>query len=111
MGTLGLLSPRSFAWRSNLGPEQKEVAHFHHELLNKVKSCVTGDKINAIMHKNAQETAQLQPPHKYVPWLVIDGQHVEDYGDDLLGYICARYKGTKPAGCRGSNRANVCLNE
>ncbi|KAL0489535.1 hypothetical protein AKO1_010468 [Acrasis kona] len=81
------------------------------ELLNKVKSCVTGDKINSIMHENAQETAQLQPPHKYVPWLVIDGQHIEDYGDDLLGYVCARYKGTKPAGCRRSNRANVCLNE
>lgn len=42
----------------------------------------------------AAATNALEPPHKYVPWVVVDGQPLyEDY-DNLFRYICKAYKGT-----------------
>ncbi|KAB1202254.1 Gamma-interferon-inducible lysosomal thiol reductase [Morella rubra] len=42
----------------------------------------------------AAETNALQPPHQYVPWVVVDGEPLyEDY-ENFLSYICKAYKGT-----------------
>ncbi|KAM3373937.1 gamma-interferon-responsive lysosomal thiol protein [Capsicum galapagoense] len=42
----------------------------------------------------AAETEALQPPHTYVPWVVVDGQPLyEDY-ENFISYICKAYKGT-----------------
>jgi interferon gamma-inducible protein 30 len=32
----------------------------------------------SLMHKNAEATAALNPPHKFVPWIVINGQHTDE---------------------------------
>ncbi|KAM7259524.1 hypothetical protein ACFE04_015265 [Oxalis oulophora] len=50
--------------------------------------------------KYAAETDKLQPPHKYVPWIVVDGQPLyEDY-ENFISYICEAYKGTAlPTAC------------
>ncbi|KAK9279755.1 hypothetical protein L1049_013437 [Liquidambar formosana] len=42
----------------------------------------------------AAETNTLQPPHEYVPWVVVDGQPLyEDY-ENFISYVCKAYKGT-----------------
>ncbi|KAI4318320.1 hypothetical protein L6164_026107 [Bauhinia variegata] len=42
----------------------------------------------------AAETNSLQPPHKYVPWVVVDGKPLyEDY-ENFISYICEAYQGT-----------------
>ncbi|KAF5744483.1 gamma-interferon-inducible lysosomal thiol reductase-like isoform X1 [Tripterygium wilfordii] len=43
----------------------------------------------------AAETNDLQPPHEYVPWVVVDGQPLYEEYQDFISYICKAYKGTK----------------
>ena len=54
-------------------------------------------------HTVAMETNALKPPHQYVPWFTVNGQHTEDMQDEvsrgLLKYVCKVYKGTKPKVC------------
>ncbi|KAA8543712.1 hypothetical protein F0562_021542 [Nyssa sinensis] len=57
----------------------------------------------------AAETNALQPPHTYVPWVVVDGQPLyEDY-ENFISYICKAYKGTATA-CSDSS-LNAILKE
>lgn len=56
------------------------------------------------MHEYAVRTGKLNPPHNYVPWLVINGHHTEAMQDeawkDLVGIICKLYNGpSKPQEC------------
>ncbi|XP_058110392.1 gamma-interferon-responsive lysosomal thiol protein isoform X2 [Magnolia sinica] len=47
----------------------------------------------------AEETNALEPPHTYVPWVVVDGQPLyEDY-ENFETYICKAYKGNLPKAC------------
>ncbi|XP_048469914.1 gamma-interferon-inducible lysosomal thiol reductase-like, partial [Rhincodon typus] len=49
-------------------------AHAPTEVLwDTIKSCVNGSKGNELMHQNAQMTNELEPPHNYVPWILING--------------------------------------
>ena len=61
------------------------------------------DKGEALMHKFAEKTGSLDPPHTYVPWLVFNGNHTEAMQDeafkDLVGLICKLYSGQKPPEC------------
>lgn len=70
-----------------------------------VMKCVEGDLGNSLMHQNALKTDALQPPHKYVPWVTINGEHTEDLQrkatTSLFALICSMYKGPKPEACGG----------
>ncbi|XP_072960314.1 gamma-interferon-responsive lysosomal thiol protein-like [Typha angustifolia] len=49
----------------------------------------------------AAQTDSLQPPHRYVPWVVVDGQPLYDDYQDFEAYICKAYKGDLPKACDG----------
>ncbi|XP_016576004.2 gamma-interferon-responsive lysosomal thiol protein isoform X2 [Capsicum annuum] len=68
-----------------------------------VTECVGSERGKELELHYAAETNALQPPHKYVPWVVVDGQPLyEDY-EDFISYICKAYKGTTPVpGCSSS---------
>uniref|UniRef100_UPI00358FAA99 gamma-interferon-inducible lysosomal thiol reductase n=1 Tax=Myxine glutinosa TaxID=7769 RepID=UPI00358FAA99 len=73
------------------------------KIWNDVVKCSNGSLGNDIMHKNAVRTDGLQPPHKYVPWIVINGVHTEEIqqqaSNSLLAVVCHTFKGTLPAAC------------
>ncbi|XVE58982.1 hypothetical protein DITRI_Ditri05aG0007400 [Diplodiscus trichospermus] len=50
----------------------------------------------------AAETNALEPPHTYVPWVVVDDQPLyEDY-ENFISYVCNAYKGAAvPKACNG----------
>ena len=42
------------------------------------------------------KTESLEPPHNYVPWIVVDGQHDNEIQtaamNNLVGLVCKLYK-------------------
>ncbi|NWS64043.1 GILT reductase, partial [Chunga burmeisteri] len=77
----------------------------------RIAACVQGDTGAALMHRNAQLTEALDPPHRYVPWIVINGKHTDELQAQaeasLLGLICRLYQGEKPEACGGSGGPKV----
>ncbi|CAA7406246.1 unnamed protein product [Spirodela intermedia] len=50
----------------------------------------------------AAETDALQPPHKYVPWVVVDGKPLYDDYEKFETEVCKVYKaGDQPEACKG----------
>ncbi|XP_078435330.1 gamma-interferon-responsive lysosomal thiol protein-like [Wolffia australiana] len=66
-----------------------------------VMDCYKSDQGYKLELAYAAETAALQPPHKYVPWVVVDGKPLyEDY-EKFETEICKAYKGVLPEACKG----------
>uniref|UniRef100_A0A8C8S5M7 Gamma-interferon-inducible lysosomal thiol reductase n=1 Tax=Pelusios castaneus TaxID=367368 RepID=A0A8C8S5M7_9SAUR len=68
-----------------------------------IQACVKGDLGNKLMHHNAQLTDALDPPHNYVPWIVINEKHTQALQDQaqkaLFMLVCKMYTGEKPDAC------------
>lgn len=51
---------------------------------------------NQLEHQFAQQTESLQPAHRYVPWVTVNGVHTEKIQNDaqrnLVELICKTYK-------------------
>ncbi|KAK6943196.1 Gamma interferon inducible lysosomal thiol reductase GILT [Dillenia turbinata] len=49
------------------------------------------------------ETLQLIPPHRYTPWVVVNGQPLEENYGQFIAYVCKAYKGpSPPAVCKSA---------
>ncbi|GJN08160.1 hypothetical protein PR202_ga26053 [Eleusine coracana subsp. coracana] len=66
-----------------------------------VTKCYKSDRGHKLELKYANLTDALVPPHRYVPWVVVDGQPLlEDY-ENFEAYICKAYKGSPLKACEG----------
>lgn len=76
-----------------------------------ISKCAKGDMGNELEHQMALKTNALNPQHKYVPWVTINGVHTEDMEkkveDDLVKFLCDMYKGEKPAACNSHRTSQV----
>ncbi|NXS45442.1 GILT reductase, partial [Balaeniceps rex] len=74
---------------------------------DRIAACVQGDTGATLMHRNAQLTEALDPPHQYVPWIVINGKHTDELQaqaqTSLLGLICHLYQVGRGAGGAGGH--------
>ena len=43
-----------------------------------VKDCSAGKEGNKLEHSMGVKTESLDPPHKYVPWVVVNGDHTDE---------------------------------
>mmetsp|Transcript_21086 Transcript_21086/g.42879 ORF Transcript_21086/g.42879 Transcript_21086/m.42879 type:complete len:210 (+) Transcript_21086:383-1012(+) len=75
------------------------LAGLRDEVLQQIATCSATDSEegNQLVHEMAAKTEALDPPHTYVPWIVVDGVHNDDIQDKvstgLLEYVCSEYKG------------------
>ncbi|CAD5172419.1 unnamed protein product [Musa acuminata subsp. malaccensis] len=68
---------------------------------NAVLNCYDSGHGKELELQYAEKTDSLQPPHRYVPWVVVDGQPLyEDY-EKFEAYICKAYHGEPPETCLG----------
>ncbi|XP_067411081.1 gamma-interferon-inducible lysosomal thiol reductase [Emydura macquarii macquarii] len=81
--------------------------------LAEIKACVTGDLGNKLMHRNAQLTDALVPPHNYVPWIVVNGKHTDALQaraqSALFRMVCEMYTGEKPDACKDGGAESQLL--
>lgn len=71
---------------------------------DKVQTCANGLLGNQLEHQMALRTGELNPPHKYVPWVTVNGVHTEELEqkveEDLVRVVCDMYQGPKPSACQ-----------
>lgn len=64
--------------------------------MNQLTQCMYSVEGNVVQHNYAIMTESLNPPHKYVPWVTLNGVHTEEIQnkaqDDLIGLICDSFK-------------------
>ncbi|KAK9069079.1 hypothetical protein SSX86_013195 [Deinandra increscens subsp. villosa] len=72
---------------------------------NPVTDCYSRGIGHELELQYADEILALEPPHAYVPWVVVDGQPLYDDYTDFISYICKAYKGSNmPKACLGLTR-------
>eukprot|EP00537_Pseudo-nitzschia_pungens_P003327 CAMPEP_0172364814 /NCGR_PEP_ID=MMETSP1060-20121228/7856_1 /TAXON_ID=37318 /ORGANISM="Pseudo-nitzschia pungens, Strain cf. cingulata" /LENGTH=332 /DNA_ID=CAMNT_0013087913 /DNA_START=67 /DNA_END=1065 /DNA_ORIENTATION=- len=82
------------------------------ETVHGMSTCASSAEGNLLQHDLATKTEALDPPHTYVPWIVVGGVHDDDVeekiGTSLLDYVCSNYEGPNAspdcAGRRGSSQ-------
>ncbi|XP_057534939.1 gamma-interferon-responsive lysosomal thiol protein-like [Amaranthus tricolor] len=65
-----------------------------------VLGCYQGEYGNKLDLKYGAITAALEPPHEYVPWVVVNGEPLLEEYDDFISYVCKAYKGPLPSACK-----------
>ena len=62
---------------------------------DKLSTCADGPEGVKSIAANKKKTDALNPPHQYVPWVLINGVHTEAMENKVLanleGYLCQNY--------------------
>ncbi|KAI3526303.1 hypothetical protein L1887_05551 [Cichorium endivia] len=75
-----------------------------------VMDCYTSGFGHELDLQYADEIKALEPPHTYVPWVVLDGQPLYDDYYDVFTFICKAYKGSNiPEACYKEQNAKSKL--
>ncbi|KAL3694914.1 hypothetical protein R1sor_008565 [Riccia sorocarpa] len=79
--------------------------------LDTINSCFEGPLGDKLVRGNGAETDSLDPPHKYVPWVVVNGTPLYDEYEDVEKAVCQAYKGplSKPTTCNRIGSASKTL--
>eukprot|EP00243_Klebsormidium_subtile_P003753 TRINITY_DN17345_c0_g1_i1.p1 TRINITY_DN17345_c0_g1~~TRINITY_DN17345_c0_g1_i1.p1 ORF type:complete len:246 (-),score=29.61 TRINITY_DN17345_c0_g1_i1:226-963(-) len=73
-----------------------------------IQSCAVGEKGAELEARNRELTEALDPPHRFVPWVTIDGKPLYEDLDSFFSRICEAYQGTEiPEVCVRFDRAAV----
>ncbi|BBN06521.1 interferon, gamma-inducible protein 30 [Marchantia polymorpha subsp. ruderalis] len=69
--------------------------------LEPIESCYAGPAGEKIVRAFGAETDSLDPPHKYVPWVVVNGTPLYEEYEDVEKIVCDAYEGplAKPEAC------------
>merc|ERR1712154_316593 len=63
-----------------------------------LSDCYTQPMGNKFQHEIATLTAALSPPHQYVPWIVVNGEHTDAIQQscqtNVLDCVCKEYTGS-----------------
>ncbi|PKU73518.1 hypothetical protein MA16_Dca008082 [Dendrobium catenatum] len=94
-------------WRKLVGEMITQCRSFK-ERADKVKqgleNAITGISVEINPQKvelqYAAQTNALQPSHRYVPWVVVNGLPLYDDYDNFETYICKSFHGELPSACR-----------
>lgn len=66
---------------------------------NTINTCATGSEGNKLMYDIAVATEKLNPPHQYVPWIVVNDKHTTSSENSVISnmvrYVCSIYTGTE----------------
>ena len=67
----------------------------------RLHTCAGGVSGDMLERAAAAETAALQPPHEYVPWVTVQGIALgaPESTADLLRYVCVAFAGERPEAC------------
>ncbi|KAL5209289.1 hypothetical protein ABZP36_004912 [Zizania latifolia] len=73
----------------------------------RVTDCYKGERGHKLALKYGRQTDALQPPHTYVPWVVVDGQPLYENYENFEAYVCKAYKGRPPKVCEVLGRPPI----
>ncbi|PON42500.1 Gamma interferon inducible lysosomal thiol reductase GILT [Parasponia andersonii] len=63
--------------------------------------CYNNGDGKVIEERYGKETAMLNPPHRYVPWVIVNNHPLQEDYQNFVAYICKAYRGSpKPKACR-----------
>lgn len=64
--------------------------------MGQINQCMSSRLGNDLEHAMGVKTDSLNPPHKYVPWVTLNGEHTEDIEKkaeaNLVELICETYQ-------------------
>ena len=55
-----------------------------------IMDCAKGDEGDLLHMAAAQMTIDLDPPHKWTPWVLLDGKPLEEKTQEILAEICKK---------------------
>lgn len=69
-----------------------------------IQTCAYGPEGVQLHYEYGVKTNSLNPAHRYVPWIVVNGEHSSGSENavisNMVGFICKTYKGSvKIAAC------------
>jgi interferon gamma-inducible protein 30 len=74
-------------------------------------ACAEGPLGRALSRMAAARTAALDPPHEYVPWIVLNGVPLRSASDNLLAFVCVALDPASRAAARDVCRDPVVEEE